>query len=73
MLSQSATLRHHLVNSIVVFVFPVWQLKQFAADHADELGTASRAVTQSIERAEANVQWMSLHFQEIENWFQQNP
>lgn len=49
------------------------QLKQLEADHADELGTAARAIEQSIERAESNVEWMSLHYQEVLDWIQQNP
>jgi aminopeptidase N len=49
------------------------QLKQLQADHADELGTAARALDQSIERAESNVEWMSLHYQEVLDWIQQNP
>lgn len=36
-------------------------------------GTAARAITQSIERAEANVEWMSLHYQEVLDWILQNP
>lgn len=49
------------------------QLKQLESDHADELGTAARAIQQSIERSESNVEWMSLHYQEILDWIQQNP
>lgn len=53
--------------------FGAEQLKQLQADHADELGTAARAIDQSIERAESNVEWMSLHYQEVLDWIQQNP
>ncbi|KZS09066.1 Aminopeptidase N [Daphnia magna] len=51
----------------------VEELKQLQADHADELGTAARAIDQSIERSESNVEWMSLHYQEVLDWIQQNP
>ncbi len=44
------------------------QLKQLKADHIEELGTAARAFDQSIERAEANVEWMTLHYQEVLDW-----
>lgn len=35
------------------------------------MGTADRAVTQAIERAEANSNWMKLHYQEVIDWLQQ--
>lgn len=55
------------------YTFGNQQLKQLEEDHADELGTAARAIQQSIERAESNVEWMSLHYQEVLDWIQQNP
>ena len=59
----------HLITSLIFWE----QLKQLEADHSDELGTAARAIEQSIERAESNVVWMSLHYQEVLDWIQQNP
>jgi len=47
------------------------ELKQFQVDHEDEMGTADRAVTQAIERAEANTNWMKLHYREVIDWLQQ--
>lgn len=47
------------------------KLKQFRADHEDEMGTADRAVIQAIERAEANTNWMKLHYQEVTDWLQE--
>ncbi|XP_059490233.1 aminopeptidase N isoform X2 [Neocloeon triangulifer] len=44
------------------------QLKQFAKRHRSELGPATRAVEQSIERAEANVNWMARNAAHIETW-----
>ena len=66
--------KFHVIIYTLIFQI-VWseQLKQLQADHADELGTAARAIDQSIERAESNVEWMSLHYQEVLDWIQQNP
>lgn len=49
------------------------QLKKLKADHIEELGTAARAFDQSIERAEANVEWMTLHYQEVLDWLNYKP
>ena len=59
----------HLITSLIFWE----QLKQLEADHSDELGTAARAIEQSIERAESNAVWMSLHYQEVLDWIKQNP
>ena len=49
------------------------QLRQLRDDHIDELGFSALAFDQSIERAEANVKWMELHYAEIVEWIgQQN-
>ena len=48
-------------------------MKEFYADHSDELGMAAEKVKQSIERAESNAVWMSLHYQEVLDWIKQNP
>jgi hypothetical protein len=44
------------------------QLKHFAEKHRSELGPATRAVEQSIERAQANVNWMAKNAGHIESW-----
>ncbi|XP_046398919.1 aminopeptidase N isoform X2 [Ischnura elegans] len=48
--------------------FELADLKKFAADHRKDLGTATRAVEQAMEKAEANVEWMKTHYQTIIEW-----
>ncbi|KAK7793608.1 hypothetical protein R5R35_013591 [Gryllus longicercus] len=43
-------------------------LAQFATVHRAELGTATRAVEQALEQAEANVRWMRRSYQPIVQW-----
>lgn len=43
-------------------------LKRFAEDNAKELGTATRQVKQSIEQAEANIEWMEKNYDTIVRW-----
>jgi len=43
-------------------------LKQFASIHHHELGTATRAVEQALEQAEANVKWMERNYESIVRW-----
>lgn len=47
---------------------PGLQLKRFAEDNKKELGTAARQVTQSIEQAEVNIEWMDKNFDTIVWW-----
>lgn len=44
------------------------QLRQFASIHQRELGTATRAVEQALEQAEANVKWMERNYESIVRW-----
>ena len=44
------------------------QLRQFASVHNRELGTATRAVEQALEQAEANVKWMERNYESIVRW-----
>lgn len=44
------------------------QLRQFASIHHRELGTATRAVEQALEQAEANVKWMERNYESIVRW-----
>lgn len=43
----------------------VEELKRFAKEHSKDLG---RTIKQSIERAQANVQWMERNKDTILNW-----
>ncbi|XP_072551486.1 alanyl (membrane) aminopeptidase-like b isoform X2 [Salminus brasiliensis] len=52
--------------------FELQQLKQFKRDHYQEdLGLATRALEQAIERTEANIQWVKENKQTVLNWFLQ--
>lgn len=46
------------------------QLWQFYKDEQNYLGSARRSVLQSIENAQANVNWMQKNYQTINNWLQ---
>lgn len=46
------------------------QLWQFYKDEQDYLGSAKRSVLQSIENAQANVNWMQKNYHTINNWLQ---
>lgn len=41
---------------------------QFAVAHRHQLGTATRAVEQALEQAEANVKWMERNYEPIVRW-----
>uniref|UniRef100_A0A146LYB5 Aminopeptidase n=3 Tax=Lygus hesperus TaxID=30085 RepID=A0A146LYB5_LYGHE len=47
------------------------QLKEFAVSKGEEeLGSATKAVDQSIEIVEANVHWMKNYYKDVERWLQ---
>ncbi|CAB3360791.1 Hypothetical predicted protein [Cloeon dipterum] len=46
------------------------QLTEFATKRASDLGPATRAVEQTIERAQANVNWMKRNARNIEAWLE---
>lgn len=48
--------------------FELGDLMQFALAHRHELGTATRAVEQALEQAEANVKWMERNYEPIVRW-----
>ncbi|PSN54388.1 Aminopeptidase N [Blattella germanica] len=48
--------------------FDLSDLMQFSSIHRRELGTATRAVEQAIEQAEANVKWMERNYEPIVRW-----
>ncbi|XP_052132442.1 aminopeptidase N, partial [Frankliniella occidentalis] len=48
--------------------YELMDLKRFAEDNKRELGTATRQVMQSIEQAEANIEWMDKNFNTIVWW-----
>ncbi|XP_022181225.1 aminopeptidase N-like isoform X1 [Myzus persicae] len=60
---KSATYHFNTKNDLI-------QLWQFYKDEYDHLGSARRSVLQSIENAEANVNWMERNFKTISNWLQ---
>ncbi|XP_034233896.1 aminopeptidase N-like isoform X2 [Thrips palmi] len=64
-----------MINNIVRSTFKrinskyeLMDLKRFAEDNKKELGTAARQVLQSIEQAEANIEWMDKNFDTIVWW-----
>jgi len=50
--------------------FEIEQLREFADEHASELGTSTRAVQQAIEAAEANLMWMEKNYEKIWRWLE---
>lgn len=57
-----------LITGNKTFHAPCPQLLEFANEHSAELGTATRAVQQSAEQAEANIKWLSKNHETINNW-----
>ncbi|KAJ8003221.1 hypothetical protein DPEC_G00167150 [Dallia pectoralis] len=49
--------------------FELKELKQFQNNYNDELGSASRAVEQAIERTQANIKWVKENKQTVLEWF----
>jgi aminopeptidase N len=46
------------------------QLRQFQSDYnEEELGSASRALEQAIERTQANIKWVKENKQTVLEWF----
>ncbi|XP_047482312.1 aminopeptidase N-like isoform X2 [Penaeus chinensis] len=48
------------------------ELELFKEDHAGQLGTATRAVDQAIERTENNIKWMDDNYEVIMKWLADN-
>ncbi|XP_063596362.1 aminopeptidase N-like isoform X2 [Penaeus indicus] len=48
------------------------ELELFKEEHAGQLGTATRAVDQAIERTENNVKWMDNNYEVIMKWLADN-
>ena len=48
--------------------YEIQKLKDFQSSHSSELGSATRAVKQAIEKGEANVVWMNKNYQIIWTW-----
>ncbi|KAM9366567.1 aminopeptidase Ey-like [Symphorus nematophorus] len=49
--------------------FEYKQLLQFKEDNAEQLGSASAAVEQSLERTKANMNWVALNKKQVYEWF----
>ncbi|VVC38461.1 Hypothetical protein CINCED_3A009639 [Cinara cedri] len=58
---KSATYHFNTKNDLI-------QLWQFYKDEQDYLGSARRSVLQSIENAQANVNWMERNYKTISSW-----
>jgi len=48
--------------------YEIQKLKDFQSTHSSQLGSATRAVKQAIEKGEANVVWMKKNYQIIWQW-----
>lgn len=48
------------------------QLLDFAKEHGEQLVSATRAVQQAVEQAEANIRWLEQNHESIYNWLQKN-
>jgi len=48
--------------------YEIEKLKDFQSSHSSELGSATRAVKQAVEKGEANVVWMNKNYQIIWTW-----
>lgn len=47
-------------------------LLDFAKEHGEQLASATRAVQQSVEQAEANIRWLELNHESICDWLERN-
>ncbi|KAL6443877.1 hypothetical protein ACFW04_001721 [Cataglyphis niger] len=47
-------------------------LLEFATEHINELGTATRTIQQTMEQAEANIRWIDSNHAIIRDWLQRN-
>ncbi|XP_066591926.1 aminopeptidase N [Prorops nasuta] len=47
-------------------------LLEFATEHKDELGSATRTVQQAMEQAEANIRWLERNHAAIRDWLVRN-
>lgn len=52
--------------------FELRQMQEFQRMNRGSLGTAKRAVEQSLEKTEANIRWMKHNFQAILQWLRKN-
>jgi len=50
--------------------YEIQKLKDFQSSHSSQLGSATRAVKQAIEKGEANIVWMKKNYQIIWQWLQ---
>jgi len=48
--------------------YEIQKLKDFQSSHSSQLGSATRAVQQAIEKGEANIVWMKKNYQIIWKW-----
>lgn len=66
---------NNIVKSSTRGISTKYELKdllEFAHEHKEELGTASRTVEQAIEQAEANIRWVESNHVMIRNWLGRN-
>jgi len=49
-------------------LYEIKKLKDFQSTHSSELGSATRAVKQAIEKGEANIVWMNKNYEVIWAW-----
>lgn len=48
------------------------QLLEFATEHKEELSSATRAILQAVEQAEANIRWIDNNHATIRDWMRRN-
>ncbi|XP_058791213.1 aminopeptidase N [Phymastichus coffea] len=47
-------------------------LLEFANEHKEELGSATRAIEQAVEQTEANIRWLERNLANIQDWLNKN-
>ena len=57
-------------KSIILIIFRTFQLKNFQQKFQHDLGPATRAVDQAIERVQANIQWFEDNYEVIHEWLE---
>ncbi|XP_031788192.1 aminopeptidase Ey isoform X1 [Nasonia vitripennis] len=66
---------NNIVKSSTKRINTKYELKdllEFANEHKEELGSATRAVEQAVEQAEANIRWLERNHATIHDWLKRN-
>ncbi|XP_012230834.1 aminopeptidase N [Linepithema humile] len=66
---------NNIVKSSTRGISTKYELKdllEFATEHLEELGTATRTIQQAVEQAEANIRWINTNHATIRDWLQRN-